>query len=56
LATDDQNLILQHYFDSRSQSDIAKTMGITLRAVEGRLYRARQALRDRLQHLEDELR
>jgi RNA polymerase sigma-70 factor (ECF subfamily) len=55
LSTDDQNLILQHYFDGRSQTDIATQRGISPRAIEGRLYRARQALRERLHHLEDEL-
>ncbi len=44
----DQDLILQHYFDGRSQSEIAQQMGLSARAVEGRLYRARQALRNKL--------
>lgn len=55
LSTDDQNLILQHYFDGQSQGEIAETLGVSPRAIEGRLYRARAALRERLQHLEDEL-
>jgi RNA polymerase sigma-70 factor (ECF subfamily) len=54
LATEDQNLILLHYFDGRSQADIASDLGVSPRAVEGRLYRARVALRERLRHLEDE--
>lgn len=56
LPTDDQNLILRHYFDGQSQADIADSLGVSPRAIEGRLYRARTALRERLQHLEDELR
>ena len=55
LSTDEQNLILQHYFDGQSQTDIASAHGVSPRAIEGRLYRARQALRDKLQHLEHEL-
>lgn len=56
LPTDDQNLILQHYFDGQSQADIAAALDVSVRAIEGRLYRARQTLRERLRHLEDELR
>jgi RNA polymerase sigma-70 factor (ECF subfamily) len=56
LPTDDQNLILQHYFDGKSQTDIADGLGVSSRAVEGRLYRARAALRERLQHMEDDIR
>lgn len=56
LATDDQNLILRHYFDGQSQVDIASALGVSPRAIEGRLYRARAALRERLRHLEEELR
>lgn len=56
LATGEQNLILQHYFDGRSQADIAEDLGVSHRAVEGRLYRARLALREKLQHMEDEIR
>lgn len=55
LPTEDQNLILEHYFDGRSQVEIAAKSGLTPRAVEGRLYRARQALRERLRHLEEEI-
>lgn len=55
LSTDDQNLILQHYFGGQSQTDIAAGRGVSPRAIEGRLYRARQALREKLRHLEDEL-
>lgn len=54
LPSRDQELILQHYFDERSQIEIAEKLGITARAVEGRLYRARQALRDKLAFMETE--
>ncbi|MBN1553970.1 MAG: sigma-70 family RNA polymerase sigma factor [Phycisphaerae bacterium] len=56
LPTDDQNLILRCYFDGQTQADIAADLGVSVRAVEGRLYRARLALRERLQHLDDEVR
>lgn len=53
LGTDDQTLIFAHYFEGAEHSAIADRLGISVRAVEGRLYRARQALRARLSHLED---
>ncbi len=56
LPTDDQDLVLLHYFDGISQADIAVKLGVSPRAIEGRLYRARNALRERLQHMEDEIR
>jgi RNA polymerase sigma factor (sigma-70 family) len=54
LPADDQELIVQHYFDGRAQTDLAAERNTSARAIEGRLYRARQALREKLQHLEDE--
>lgn len=54
LPADEQTLILEHYFAGRSQVELAVQHNLTARAVEGRLYRARQALRRRLQHLERE--
>lgn len=46
-----QELIIAFYFDGRSQADLARLHKMSERAVEGRLYRARLALRDRLAHL-----
>ena len=43
--------ILKHLEDIR-YDDIAKILGISLSAVEARLYRARKILRDRLGRLE----
>lgn len=44
----DQEIIKMHYFDGISQRDIASEMDMSERAVEGRLYRARQALKAKL--------
>ncbi len=54
LPVDDQNLIFRYYFDGQSQTDIAAGLQVSPRAVEGKLYRARQALREKLRHLEKE--
>jgi RNA polymerase sigma factor (sigma-70 family) len=52
LASDDQELLIGFYFHGRSQTDLAGALSISVRAVEGRLYRARLALRNRLADLE----
>lgn len=52
LAADEQELIVGCYFDALPHAALAQRMGISERAVEGRLYRARQTLRDRLAHCE----
>jgi RNA polymerase sigma-70 factor (ECF subfamily) len=46
-----QELIIAHYFRQDSQASMAAGLGISERAVEGRLYRARQALRHKLERL-----
>lgn len=51
LASEEQELIVGHYFHSRSHDDLAAECGLSARAVEGRLYRARQTLRAKLKHL-----
>ena len=51
LSSQDQELIIGTYFEHRSQSDLARALGISVRAVEGRLYRARTALKKSLAHL-----
>lgn len=43
-----QDLIVDHYFHGLSHDALAGRLGIGVRAVEGRLYRARQLLRERL--------
>ena len=45
LSEADQQLILGSYFESRSHEELASAIGISVRAIEGRLYRARNALR-----------
>jgi RNA polymerase sigma-70 factor (ECF subfamily) len=42
----DQELILGSYFEGRSHEELAKMIGVSVRAIEGRLYRARNALRN----------
>ena len=52
LASSDQELIFAHYFEGAQQVDLAKRMGMSVRAIEGRLYRARQLLREALSEIE----
>lgn len=51
LPASDQELIVAHYFESVPQTVLAERAGVSARAIEGRLYRARQALRDQLAHV-----
>lgn len=51
LTSDDQALLIAHYFEGRAQADLAESLGCSPRAVEGRLYRARSALREKLEHM-----
>ncbi|MBY0310953.1 MAG: sigma-70 family RNA polymerase sigma factor [Phycisphaerales bacterium] len=51
LTSDDQDLIHAHYVEGQTQVQIAERDGLSVRAVEGRLYRARAALREQLRHL-----
>lgn len=53
LPHEEQELLVAHYFRGRAQADIAAELGISVRAVEGRMYRARQELRKQLSALED---
>lgn len=41
----DRELILGSYFEGRSHEELARVTGASVRAIEGRLYRARNALR-----------
>ncbi|UCE62364.1 MAG: sigma-70 family RNA polymerase sigma factor [Phycisphaerales bacterium] len=52
LSTIEQEVTVGYYFQGESQMSLAKRLGTSERAVEGRLYRARRALRERLQNLE----
>ena len=51
LPAEDQELILEFYFDGRSQAEIASCRGLSERSIESRLYRARSRLRKALRHL-----
>lgn len=51
LGSDEQQLIVEHYFHDRSYAELGRRLGLSPRAVEGRLYRARQVLRLKLRRL-----
>ncbi len=53
LDAEDQELLSEHYVRGQGHAAIAARLGIGVRAVEGRLYRARQALRQRLVQTDD---
>ncbi len=53
LPSDAQELIAGRYFRGWTVERLADTLGLSLRAAEGRLYRARQALKQALAHLEE---
>lgn len=55
LGADDQELVIRYHFHGQSHQEIAQALQMTPRAVEGRLYRARRGLRDRLAHLREEI-
>ena len=48
LSAEDQALIIGQYFQERSQEELARASNLSVRGVEGRLYRARLALRRKL--------
>ncbi len=48
LPQDQRTIVLLSEFEDRSHADIAAVLGCTAKAVETRLYRARQALREKL--------
>lgn len=52
LSAVDQELVIRAHFRAQSQTAIAAELGLTPRAVEGRLYRARSALRELLAHMD----
>jgi RNA polymerase sigma-70 factor (ECF subfamily) len=45
LPAAEQELVLAFYFEGRSQTDIAETLGVSVKSVETRLYRVRHRLR-----------
>jgi RNA polymerase sigma-70 factor (ECF subfamily) len=52
LAGHEQEVIVGFYFQEASLASLAARLGISERAVEGRLRRARRALRQKLRNLE----
>ena len=52
LATVEQELLVRYYFEGQSLASLAVRLGISERAAEGRLYRARCSLRRKLCNLE----
>lgn len=55
LPAADQRMVFAFYFEGRSQSDIAAQAGLTVKALESKLYRIRGGLRETLGNLcEDE--
>jgi RNA polymerase sigma-70 factor (ECF subfamily) len=48
LDAEAQEIVMARYFDEQSHAELAKRFDATERAIEGRLYRARQALRKAL--------
>jgi RNA polymerase sigma-70 factor, ECF subfamily len=54
LGDEEREMIHRYYFLEESQQYIADAMGVSIRAVGGRLYRARQVMRDKLAHFADD--
>jgi len=54
LASDDAALLHEKYFENRSYRDLARQLGISEKAVDARLHRARQRLRRELEQLSGE--
>jgi len=52
LPAGEQELIVGHYFQGRSHAELAREEGVSRRAIEGRLYRARRSLQQRLRELD----
>lgn len=52
LSAAEQELILGCYYEGLSHAALAARLGVSERAIEGRLYRARQTLREKLKDLE----
>jgi RNA polymerase sigma-70 factor (ECF subfamily) len=54
LPCETEHLLIRRYSHGATESQLAAELGITERAVEGRLRRARRALRDSLVQLDGE--
>ena len=53
LPAADQELVVLHYVQGRPFGEIGERFGMSERAIEGRLYRARRKLKELLAHLEE---
>ena len=53
LPSEEQELVILHYVQGRPFREIGERLGLSERAVEGRLYRARHKLKELLAHLEE---
>lgn len=53
LPAADQELLVGKYFEGQTSLELAERFECSTRGLEGRLYRARLALRDSLTHLKD---
>jgi RNA polymerase sigma factor (sigma-70 family) len=45
-----QEILRMHYLEATSAREVAALLGVTTKAVEGRLYQARRALRSLVEH------
>lgn len=52
LTADEHELIVAHYWGNVGFAELGRRLGVSARAIEGRMYRARSALRERLRALE----
>ncbi|HPF41541.1 MAG TPA: sigma-70 family RNA polymerase sigma factor [Phycisphaerae bacterium] len=54
LDAEAQEIVIARYFEGVTHAALASRLNVSERAIEGRLYRARLALRENLAHLDDE--
>lgn len=52
LSSDDHDLIVAHYFQGVPHVELGDRLGLSARAIEGRLYRARQELKRLLRQVQ----
>ena len=53
LMASEQDVVYRFYFAGESYRQLAEAYGVSIRSIEGRLYRARAELRRKLAHLVD---
>ncbi|GAB5406988.1 MAG: hypothetical protein Aurels2KO_52190 [Aureliella sp.] len=53
LPAEQRQVILMHYLEETCVKDVAALIGVTPKAVEGRLYQGRRRLKQRLEQLSD---